>query len=346
MSFRKQMAKQKEDLAKAHEEQAARKEDSGMYGSIFNKEAVPEGVQFYKITEGDHEVDIIPFFAGKRHPHKEEGKLTYLVDLYVHQNIGAMNDHFVCPAWNFKEPCPICEWINNQPTKLPTEEWKKIATKRRVVYLVWGHTQKNEEKGLQILEMSYFSLEKHLDIHAKLPRGGGYIQFSHPDKGKTVCFTKEVKGEGRVNYIGHKLADRIEAIPDEILDKSFPLDEIINMHPTYEEMAKAFFGGKDSTTPQHKQHEAAAEPEKKRETAKKAPEPEPEQQTSMEDDVPTYTEPEPEPEKPKAKTEKASTTVIVCPAGGKFGVNIDEFPECGKCEFWDKCADEADKLGN
>jgi len=245
VNFRSRYKKKKSSLHKRHSKGAVN--EGGRYPSILLKDKIPAGVDIWSCKEGDHYVDIIPFIAGKDMPFDsnlqpitDEGDLDYVLQLAVHQNIGAMKTPFVCPFENFGLPCPICEYI--KANKLEKEDWAKIATKKRVLYFVWVHdTRKDEKKGLQIWEASWHLVEKPLAGIAKLPRGGGYVDFSDIDTGKSLSWERVGKGRD-TEYVGHKLLDREGPIPDRILDQTFPLDSIVNMHPSYNEINEAFLG--------------------------------------------------------------------------------------------------------
>ena len=45
---------------------------------------------------------------------------------------------------------------------------------------------------------------------------------------------------GNIEYLGHALYDRERPIPKSILEKTFALDEVIKMHPTYDEIQEVF----------------------------------------------------------------------------------------------------------
>jgi len=245
-SFRDKMKKQKKTLKKRHN--APQRQSTGRYPTFFIKDNIPEGISFFTSKEGEHIIDIVPFKAGPDMPLREdddkpvtkEGNLDYLLDLEVHMNVGAMKKPFICPYQNFGLPCPICEYMKE--TKLEKEEWSAIKTKRRVVYLVWVHDSiKDEKKGLQLFHASHFLMEEKLAEIAKIPKQGGSIEFSDYDEGMSIVWTH--KGKGRdTRYIGHKLIPREVPIPDKILNKSFSLDDIVNMHPTYLEIKTEFYG--------------------------------------------------------------------------------------------------------
>jgi hypothetical protein len=85
-------------------------------------------------------------------------------------------------------------------------------------------------------------MEEKIEEIAKLPKGGGFVNFSDPDTGKSLAWTRKGSGMTNTQYLGHRLIEREEPIPDKILDMTFPLDSIINMHPEYAEIEKEFRG--------------------------------------------------------------------------------------------------------
>lgn len=244
MSFRDRMSKRKGGLKKRHNK--APTKSGGRYPTVFNKKEIPEGINFFSCKEGQHIVDILPWEAGADMPLDEQGvpvteenEFDYVLDLYVHQNVGKMQQPFVCPFENFGLPCPICEYI--KANRLPKKEWNKKRAKRRSIYLLWDRTTPEEEKkGVQIFDAAHFFMEEKILEIALQPRGGGYEVFSEPDTGKSVCWTRKGSGAENTNYLGHRFIDRESPIPDRILDQTFSLDSVINMHPSYDVMKKEF----------------------------------------------------------------------------------------------------------
>jgi len=244
-NFRDRMKRKKPSLKKRHN---APQKQSGRFPTFFNKTEIPPGIGFFVSKIGEHIIDIVPFPAGPDMPFgdsdspvTEEGELDYLLDLEVHMNIGSMKQPYICPYENFGLPCPICEYMKER--RLDKEEWSQIKTKRRVVYLVWVHDSiEQERKGLQIFHASHYLMEEKLAEIAKIPKGGGSIEFTdYDDEGMSIAWTH--KGERRdTRYIGHKLIERDRKIPDKLLNQSFSLDSIVNMHPSYEEIEAAFLG--------------------------------------------------------------------------------------------------------
>jgi hypothetical protein len=244
MGIRSRFRAKKNALRKRHNNQV-KKGSGGSYPTIFIKSEIPEGVEFYKVPEGDNILDIIPFEVGGNMPFNdsgrpvsEEGELDYLVDVWVHLRLGGMNKPYVCPWKNFGKFCPVCTFINKQ--RLDTDDWKVLSPKRRSIYLIWSHNDSDQEKkGIQIFDSAHFFMEEKLDEIAKLPRGGGSIPFSDIDDGKSVMWNRKGSGAKNTQYIGHKFVDREEPIPEYILEQAFPLDSVINMEPDIDDMEKS-----------------------------------------------------------------------------------------------------------
>ena len=262
--LRDQLRKQKQELRKRQDESYERRTSGGNYVDFFDDEKIPKGVEKWKGAEGMHIVDIIPFIAGKNYPDKRLiGKPVYVVDIWVHKNVGSGNVTYVCPSRNFKEPCPLCEYISNAKKTgnlLSKKEYVAVAPKRRVVYLVWVHdNEKEEKKGIQIYDVAHFFLGEPLDEAARLPARagvseGGSIPFMDVDEGMSVCWTRK-GGDSNTKFIGHKFIEREEPIPDEIIEQSFSLDECIKMHPDYDEMSEMFYGGGSSKEREEESHD-------------------------------------------------------------------------------------------
>lgn len=244
-------------LSRRHRQQVANKDQrgSGKKNFLINQGAVPEGMNvWYAKIDQQHLIDIIPFEAGpdmpldresREAPVTEEGSFDYLVDIDMHTRIGEGKVDIVCPG-NYGLPCPICEFMN--ANRLEKEDWKKLKTSRRVVYFVWVHdTPEEDAKGVQIWPVSHFFMEQKLAVLTNMPQGGGVRQFSHPKKGFNISFSVRKESDMPV-YEGHALWERQRPIPQKILDQTVPLDSLLKLHPTYDEIAAAFLGTKKALT--------------------------------------------------------------------------------------------------
>jgi hypothetical protein len=246
MSYKDRIKKARKQLEARHTEEMER-QDRPRFGSIFNFGAIPNNIPFWSCEEGRHQIDIVPFFAGLNHPHVAEGDFTYCIELQVHRNIGPTDEVYVCPAHNFKRACPICEYIDkNKP--LPKEEFTQIAVKDRTIYYIWCHDDAAQEKeGVKIWEVAKFFFSAHLkELSKDAPTGaGGVVVWSDWTKeGKSIAWTRKGSRADNTQFLGHKFVDRQKDLPEELLETvaDVPLDSLINMHPTYEEMYESFYG--------------------------------------------------------------------------------------------------------
>ena len=194
--------------------------------------------KFYPKT-GEHLLDIIPFIAGKNHPTISEGKPAYVLDIWVHRNVGSDGGAYVCLQKNYKQRCPLCEHQRamRKEGSYTDEEIKELDAKRRVMYnVVCYDSQEEINKGVQVFETSHFFMEKHLAELAKKPKGGGFIPFAHPENGKSISWTISKKGQYG-EWFGHKFVDRDDEISDDILEEAHILDEIVHI-PSVKELEK------------------------------------------------------------------------------------------------------------
>ena len=199
-------------------------------------------VKLWNCNDGEHLLDIIPYVAGDNDPNVKNGDPQYVLDVWVHKGVGALQQSFVCPQKNFKNRCPICEkqLQMRKSGDYSDEEIKDLNPKRRTMYNVFVWDSKEEiRKSVQVWEVSHFFFEKHLAELSKRPKGGGFIIFSDPDNGKSISFKKKSKGQN-MEFLGHRFEDRDEEgeITDEMLDSALCLDELIHI-PTLKELQKA-----------------------------------------------------------------------------------------------------------
>lgn len=264
----------KERLLKRTEESYASKENTGKYGDIFRKDIkIPK----WQPKDGDHLFNIIPYIVGENDPKLSEGEVSYVLDIWAHSNVGINEDRYVCPARNYNKPCPICERQKEMRLAgtFTDDETKELNPKRRVVYNVQVFDNAEEEnKGVQIWEVSHYLTERLFSELARKPKGGGFISFSDPDTGKMLAFNKKSPME----YVGHKFVDRDESVEDDILEEAKVLDELIYL-ASYDEIYAAFYGNtQEENDPKSEEETETPKPTLKPKGKKKPkPEPEPEE---------------------------------------------------------------------
>lgn len=302
-------SKMSEQLLERRKESYATNEGGLKFGSII-KDGVD--VSEWWCKEGEHLIDILPYIAGANNPEKKikKGEVSDHATYYVHKNVGANDAMFVCPLANFGKTCPICE--HSKELKEEGVEdivWQKLKPKRMTVYNVIVYDDaKEENKGVQVWIVAHWNMERHLNVLAQKPRGGGKVLFSHPDLGKSISFKRVGSGKDNTQYLGHNFQERevdgvAYTIPDELLDATYCLEEIVHV-AEYDEINSAYYGSKANKAEKEEEIDIPQETVKPRLRGGKP--------------VPV---PTPEPEK-----------APVC-----FGIEIDQIEDCGNCGLYDEC---------
>jgi len=330
-------AQMKASLQSKTRESYERRDDSGQFKSIFKDEY---GNKIWKCGEGDHLIDIIPYPAGKHDPKSKENDWGYILDIWVHYAVGVNQDAYVCPARNYGQPCPICEYREEVRRTDDYDEdlVKELTPKRRSIYNVISYdSEKETAKGVQIFDVAHWFMEKHISSLAKTPvRGAGkstdsYIAFSDPDEGKSIAFTR--KGSRRnTEFLGHKFVDRNYVIEDDVLNSAFILDECINIY-SYNEIKEAFLGGSGGDVAPPTDEAPAPSPPPVPERTRRA--------------MPAPSAAPPPAPAPKARVVSPvpASDELVCPVeGGRFGTDCEQFAECNGCAIWEPCSAEADRI--
>jgi hypothetical protein len=302
----------REKLLQRHKESYEKKDDSGKFKSIFKK--LPEKVSFWKVSEDEHIVDHIPYISSKNNPNVPADEPVYWIDVWVHRGVGPAEDSFVCPQRMFKKPCPVCELQKSMKEQEEFDEdaVKKLSPTRRAIYNIWVRDSiKEQEKGIQLWDASHYLYENPVAALAKLPKEGGFVPYTNPDIGKSVSFRRSGKGALSTKYTAFRFLERDEPIPDSILESAVCIEDYIHF-ADYKEIEGALFG---KTMNEEEESETLPEPEKE-----KAPKEERKRRTRGE--------------------------VNPCPYNHKFGIDIEKFEDCQKCEKWDACSEKADELEN
>jgi hypothetical protein len=304
-------SKMSEQLLERRKESYATNEGGLKFGSIIGAEGVSE----WWCKEGEHLIDILPYIAGANNPEKKikQGDVSDHATYYVHKNVGANDGMFVCPLANFGKPCPICEYSKELREEGAEDDvWKALKPKRMTVYNVVVYDDAKEEaKGVQIWVVAHWNMERHLNVLAQKPRGGGKVLFSHPDQGKSISFKRAGSGKDNTQYLGHNFQEREVdgvpyAIPDELLDATYCLEEIVHV-ADFDEISAAFFGSKGNkgVKPVEEDEEVVAEIVEIKTRGRVA---------------------KPKPEKPEC-----------------FGIEIDQIDDCSNCDLYDDCMVENEK---
>ena len=306
----------KNSLAKRYQKSYDTKDSGGVRKGVMNY----SDVEFYKPEEGRNHINIIPYvIKSKNHPLVKSGDFEigdkdYLMDVWVHKNVGASESSVVCLKKTYGKPCPICEQAELFKKEGKEKESKALSATRRVFYNV----QDCKDGKLKIFETSHYLFEKELIDEAR-DGEDGYVNFADEEEGKEISFKASKVKKGKIEYLEFKsfrFEDREDKIDDDLLENAVSFDEIMNV-PTYEQAEKILYGSDEDD-----EGEESDEPE---------------------DDNDEYETPKKSPKKEKSfddmedVEEKPKKSCSDCPYGFKFGKDCEKHDECDDCDIWDKC---------
>ena len=234
-------------MSKARERVSARNRAENHKSGFQSSALATDGdVTFFKVTKEEvRRMDFIPYLVkGDANPEWPKGSLAYERTYYVHRNVGAGKETFVCAAKTAGKRCFICEH-RSELAKDPDQDEKLIKSflpKERQLFNVID--VESRESGVQLWDYSYHLFGKKLDTEVKNSDDDEeYEFFSDLEDGLTlrVSFEEDSFGGGRPFYttatIGFKKRDK--NYTEEILEETLDLDDIIII-PKYETVKAAF----------------------------------------------------------------------------------------------------------
>ena len=278
--------------------------------------------------------------------------------------------------------CPVCKEYRKRIMEGATKEETnplKYANWPRTIYNIFDRRQPSE--GAQVWETSSYLFQQYLEVISKKTVLPGekvgienYIPYMDLDEGRSISFKREGMDD-KSKFIGIAFEERRSPITDELANSVYVLDSLIAW-PTVASAYEAFWGvpligdagpgdegkrpskyevrtekKKEEPKEEPKKEEDVAEPEVPEMTAEEKEEAELKAKLAALEAKKSGKTVEKEKEKPKEKEKekpkeepKETESGGKCPAGHKFGVDIDEKPECEKCDSWKECAKENDRL--
>jgi hypothetical protein len=229
---------------------------------------MPEGMGFFPLTVGVHEIDIVPFIAGKGNPFADPGELYFERTFYCYRDVGIQEKRYAAPC-KVGLPDPIQDWkkkVANMPGVDP-EVIRSYSPKERQMFFV---RDKKEPDKLKLLETSFFAFGKLLDNRIQnSPEDSGWDMFYYPDEtGMSLRLTvvEETIGQGKFKKVSAiDFMPRKSPLPPAIANHGLCLDDILII-PSYEALRDIFLGtidpsqGGTRSTEEKTQEGGSAEP--------------------------------------------------------------------------------------
>lgn len=346
----------KDRLKKSYE---SKDKGSGSRPSAFDWKKA-DGVKFYKAKEGKNRINIIPYIVKTKNDplvragDAKVGDQSYMLDIFIHRNIGPTQAEVICPKSNFGKPCPICKQAQEFKDNGKKDEASALWPKRQCFYNVID--AKNSEEGIQIFAISHFLFEKELIEEARAASDDGdIIDFVDIDDGKMIEFrgsetTSNINGKA-VTFLEYKsftFKDRDEALDSDLVEKAISFDELMKL-PSDDEIKSLMFGEdtEEETEEEEEIDDDEEESPKEKDIKKNKKAIIEEEDDEEEEEIEDEEEEEEEEEKPVKKPVKAKAAKAdgnTCPNGLRYGTDCNSKKCDDECEEWANCLKEQNKL--
>lgn len=224
---------------------------------------MPKGATFFAPKKaGVYRLSIVPYTVSKRagkftQNFAEPGELYAERTFWLHRvpqpGGGNKSDGYICAKKTFKGgKCAVCDYLDRlgrdpDRDKETDELIKRMKAKERQLFNVYDHG--DPDKGVQIWDISYWLFGSYLDQKIKdadPDEMEAYQAYFHPYEGYLLKLgaSEQPNPNGtHLEFSNIKFKKR-EALPDEILEGAYCLDEMVKA-PDYKELMSVLEGGGD-----------------------------------------------------------------------------------------------------
>lgn len=281
------------DLGSRYQQQAA---NSDSYGEARQSFMDWNGVKLKFFTmkkEMDRvNLNILPYqIKSPKHPEvvagrRKVGQWDYLLDVWVHRNLGPNKKDMLCPKATYGKSCPACEERQKLRDEGRDEEARAFSPSRRTIYNIQLIGRNGPEDAPMIFATSHHCFNKELiEEAAASSKGPVPVPFaSIGPEGKVVSFRVSEKDLGTNKFCEAKsfqFLDRDEEVSDEVLEQCVSLDEHLIV-PTSKQILDAMYGNDEDDEVGQAQEPDTQEDSRRdsydddRPARRRTPEPEPE----------------------------------------------------------------------
>ena len=279
------------DLGSRYAQQAANSDSYGEARQSFMDWAGVKLKFFTMKKEMDRvNLNILPYqIKSPKHPEvvagrRKVGQWDYLLDVWVHRNLGPNKKDMLCPKATYGKACPACEERQKLRDEGRDEEARAFSPSRRTIYNIQLIGRNGPEDAPMIFATSHHCFNKELiEEAASSSKGPVPVPFASigPD-GKVVSFRVSEKDLGTNKFCEAKsfqFLDRDEEVSDEVLEQCVSLDEHLIV-PTSKQILDAMYGNDEDEAIGQAQ-EPDTQEDSRRDSyddspARRRPEPEPE----------------------------------------------------------------------
>lgn len=274
-------------------------------GSSFGFMKYPTGTNFYKADDGEHNILIIPYqIRTKNHPLVAKRK----AEMDEWDYVLIIDVHQNVGPEEIPIICPKKNFGKSCP--LCEEGGDLEKTSKRAIYNIINIDR--PERGLHIFSTSNHLFQKELQEELKASsKGDELIHFADPEDSRSVSFRGSKESGGGMSYVRFKSFRFIKLDDDieEMYEKEKWEEKTISLDEcmiilSYDEIRNILYGNDSEENTEQEDKESRRE-NRRREK--------------------------------KQESNK-------CPYGHEYGNSIDQYNDCDKCDLWDECEIEYDRL--
>ena len=188
------------------------------------------GMKQYKAKEGTNFLYLCP------PANDPDCKKYFGLKIFVHYNIGANTDAYLCPKMMLGKKCVLCEKREKlKAANAPADVVKAFSSfPPRYLFIAYDcASPETEEMGPQVYDAPQTINDEILGL-SKDKRTGEVIDISDPKKGKILAFDREGKGAHNTKYRSFSL-EALGDVPKEWLDVVPAFEDLLH-YGTEEEM--------------------------------------------------------------------------------------------------------------
>ena len=331
-----------------YQQQFSSKDDGGAKSDVIDWNKAGKVIWFKPNNKGQNKFNIIPFeIKSPNHPAVVSGLMKvgdwdYVLDVWVHRNIGPSEATMLCLKKTYGKKCAHCDAQAALYEEGKEEEAKRIKATRRCYYNVQPWTTSGMADHCEIFNVSHYLFTKELMEEANACADGtGVVEFANIDDGKLIeCRGAEESSGAQkcTKFKSFKFHDRREEIPDEVLASAISMDDFLKV-PTLAEQAAALYGdGEDDPALDPPEETTTTRPPITRHAAVPAKVDAPVEQDYQEPEENLASEESP-PVTHRQTRPMEPTATNDCPQGFNYGTDCDTKPGCAKCPdaVYNKC---------
>ena len=163
----------------------------------------------------------------------------FFMEIYVHYSMGPNNDAFLCVNRMYGDKCPVCDFGRKLHDEGEDKEVTKdyFPAKRYLLWVVDSKDVGSIAEGIQLYEAPKTVFDGIAELSTD-DRTGEITDVSDPEEKVTFVFKRMGKGRTGTSYIGFKLEEWQDDVPEKYYENLPNMEELL-VKPDIETIKKA-----------------------------------------------------------------------------------------------------------